>query len=161
MKNSAALLSAFLIVLMSVLGAVSVHAQDFTITNGYVCDPKNPGGEETRLYYREQDGLAINISPSATFPIVCPVQIPYDNPPYEVSVGFRNTSSSSQKFSCALEENDLYGSKTRSQGQSVTVPALGWGALNWSDILLINKQHYLSIRCILPPKGAATWIEWY
>ena len=161
MRKSTVLLYSYLIVLVSVLGAVNVSAQQYTITNGYVCDPKNPGGEETRLFYREQDGLAVNISPTATFPIVCPVQIPFDNPPYEISVGFRNTSSSAQKFACALEENDLLGGKVGAQGNAVTVSAGESGALNWTNVYLVNPLHYLSLRCILPPKGAATWIEWY
>ena len=161
MKNYTALFCSYLVVLMSVVGGVNVQAQQYTVTNGYVCDPKNPGGEETRLFYRQQDGLAINISPTATFPVVCPVQIAFDNPPYETSVGFVNTGYSSQRFACALEENDIDGNKTKSLGNAITIPARTAGYLNWSNVLLTNKYHYLSLRCILPPKGAVSWVEWY
>lgn len=160
MKNNAATFCFCLIALITAGGAINVLAQS-TVTNGYVCDPKNPGGEETRLYYREQEGLGINISPTATFPIVCPVVIPYNNPPYEISLGFVNTSSSTQNFACALEENDVFGNKTRALGNSITAPALGWAALNWSNVYLSGPAYYLSLRCILPPKGAVSWLEWY
>ena len=162
MKNgSAALLFSFLIVPISVLCTVRVYAQEYTVTNGYVCDPKNPGGEETRRFYRQQDGLAINISPTATFPIVCPVEIGFDNPPYEISMGIVNTGNSTQTFSCALEENDLNGNKTRTQGNAVVLPPRTGGFIGWEDVILTNQFHYLSVRCILPPKGAVSWVEWY
>src|SRR5210317_1286761 len=142
MKNgSAALLFSFLIVPISVLCTVRVYAQEYTVTNGYVCDPKNPGGEETRRFYRQQDGLAINISPTATFPIVCPVEIGFDNPPYEISMGIVNTGNSTQTFSCALEENDINGQKTRTQGSAVVLPPKSGGFIGWEDVVLINQLH--------------------
>lgn len=161
MRASSVSAYSFLFLFIALFMGVNAYSQEYIVTNGYVCDPKNPGGEETRLFYRQQDGLAINISPTATFPVVCPVQIPYDLPPYEVSIGFVNQSTRPQTFRCALEENDAFGNKTRSQGNAITAPALGTAFLNWSDVFLINSLHYLSLRCILPPKGGVTFIEWY
>ena len=161
MKNGASSLCFYLIVLISAGGAVNVLGQSFTVTNGYVCDPKNIGGEETRLFYREQDGVAINISPTATFPIVCPVEVLYNDAPYQIDIGFVNTSNATQTFACALEENDAFGNKTAALGNSISAPALGWAALTWKQVRPSSPNHYLSLRCILPPKGGVSWVEWY
>lgn len=132
-----------------------------SVSNGYMCDPKNPGGEETRLYYRQQNGLAINIAPNATFPVVCPVILPFQEPPYEIYVGLVNTGSSMQKFSCAVEENDANGNTVRTQGNSINIPARTGGYLSWEQMFLLAESNYLSVRCILPPKGAVGFLEWY
>lgn len=138
-------------------------SQDFTstLTNGYVCDPKNPGGEDTRLYYRQQDGLAINISPTASFPVVCPVQIPFNYAPYYITVGVKNTSAAAtEKFLCALEESDFFGDPVRTIGKSVTLSAGEGNLLAWEGIVPATTSNYLSLRCILPPKGGVTFLNW-
>lgn len=132
-----------------------------TVTNGYICAPKNIGGEETRLYFRQQDGVAENLSPTATFPVVCPVLIPADNPPYEVLIRADNASDVSQKFACALEEHDESGTKVRSYGQSVILSAHSADDIFWQDIYLLANNHYLSLRCILPPRGGIGIVAWY
>ena len=76
-------------------------------------------------------------------------------------MGIVNTGNSTQTFSCALEENDINGQKTRTQGSAVVLPPKSGGFIGWEDVVLINQLHYLSVRCILPPKGAVSWVEWY
>ena len=97
----------YLLLITLLVGAAITPSQSFArgenITNGYICEPKNPGGEETRLYFRQQDGVAINLSQSATFPVVCPVMIPFQLPPFEAGVVLKNGVNTTRCFSCALE----------------------------------------------------------
>jgi hypothetical protein len=132
-----------------------------TITNGYVCAPKNPGGEETRLYFRQQDGVAVNLASSATFPVVCPVEIPYGEDFYDVVVRVGNGNDSTQKFSCALEEYDLGNNLVRSIGKALNLPAYTVGPIAWAGVVLLSESNYLSARCILPPRGQVGLVGWY
>jgi len=136
------------------------------VAGGYVCAPKNIGGEDTRLYFRQQDGLAENISKTATFPVVCPIIVDY----WYVDDGFayygllmtvRNDSDVSQDFQCALEEYDLLGVKARSLGRSVSVPAGGAGLFDYPYMTVLSEYNYASIRCILPPQGSIIQLSWY
>ena len=161
MHKSGKLLLSFAVLVLGLTFNLIAFSDGESISNGYICDPKNPGGEDTRKYYRQQDGLAINIAPSSTFPIVCPVILPFNLAPYEVSVAVVNTGTSTQKFSCALEENDFAGNPVRSVGNSASLPAGESGLLYWSDIVLVSEADYLSVRCILPPKGAVSLVEWF
>ena len=163
MKKSPKGLFIYLLTIL-IVGFVSpllnfAYAQD--ITNGYVCEPKNPGGEETRLYFRQQDGVAINLSQSATFPVVCPVVIPYQDPPYEAVVVFKNGSSATRKFNCALEEYDILSNLVRSTGRAVDIPPGDTDAIVYEDIFLLSEFNYLSLRCIIPPRGMVGFVSWY
>ena len=161
MKTSIRTLVSCLILTLGLTFNLTVYSQGESVSNGYMCDPKNPGGEDTRKYYRQQDGLAITIAPSSSFPIVCPVILPFQLPPYEISIGLVNTNSTTQKFSCAAEENDLNGNIVRTQGNAINIPPRSGGFLYWPDISLVEDTNYLSLRCILPPKGAVSFLEWF
>ena len=153
-------ISAVLLLAVGVTVPTKSVAQE-SVTNGYICAPKNPGGEETRLYFRQQDGVAINLASNATFPVVCPVIIPFDNPPYEASVAFKNGSNATQNFACALEEYDAFANLVRSIGKSVSIPPGGSNLIAYQDIYLLAITNFLSLRCILPPRGMIGWVEWY
>lgn len=126
-------------------------------TNGYLCEPKNPGGEETRLYFRQQDGVAINLSSTATFPVVCPVLttvIPNDLRPFNgIGVRFGNGRNVTQKFQCALEEYDIGFNLVRSTGKAITLAPFTTNTLQYFDIKLQKLDNYFSLRCIIPPRG--------
>ena len=124
-----------------------------SITNGYICSPKNPGGEATRLYFRQQDGVAINLSQSETFPVVCPVIIPYLEPPYVAGAAFKNGSNATRSFNCALEEYDILSNLVRSTGRAVTIPAGSSDFIAYEGIFTLSDTNYLSLRCIIPPRG--------
>jgi len=131
-----------------------------TNTNGYVCDSKNPGGEDTIRYYREQNGIAENISGSDSVPVVCPVALEASEANYSILIRLGNGSSDTQTFQCALEEYDLGNNKVRSIGRSMTRPSRIVDAIVWNDIRLIDSNNTLSIRCILPPKGQVGLLSW-
>jgi hypothetical protein len=131
-------------------------------TNGYVCAPKNPGGEETRLYFRQQGGQAVNLAPDASFPVVCPVIIdPVLSSSHAVVIGLANNNSSTQDFSCALEENTVAGATIRTIGRSLKVGRASGGVMIWENIALSDPTSYFSVRCILPPKGGVSLVAWY
>ncbi|MEM6582572.1 MAG: hypothetical protein AAF699_14940 [Pseudomonadota bacterium] len=130
------------------------------VTNGYICAPKNPGGEDTRRFYREQDGVAINLSPDSSFPIVCPVVIDPDASLIGVLIRFGNTSTSTQSFACALEEYDLLFNLVRTTGKSTNLAAGATGDFSWGPVDLISVGNFLSIRCILPPRGTVGTFVW-
>lgn len=132
-----------------------------SLTNGYVCQPKNIGGEETRLFFRQQNGQAMNISPSATFPVVCPVVVIAGVPPYQIVMRFGNGGSATQNFACAMEEYDRNFSLLRSIGKSVTIPAGFSNSLDWSNLQALDPSSYFTVRCILPPKGSIGAVFWY
>lgn len=150
----------FAFAMISAIYSPSSLAQVAT-TNGYVCTPKNIGGEETRLYFRQQGGIADNIAPDATFPVVCPVVIDPFASSYGVVVGLKNNNSIGQTFSCALEENDLVGNTVRTIGKSVSLGGRTGGVLVWDNIFLSGDTNYFSLRCILPPKSGIAQISWY
>jgi len=133
------------------------------ISNGYECAPKNIGGEDTRLYFRQQDGGAINISKTATFPVVCPVFIDYYffEGLYGVGVTLRNGSKTSQTFQCALEEYRVDGVKARSIGRSLTIAAGDWDVISYEPMVVTQYFNYSSIRCILPPGGSIAELAWF
>jgi len=132
-----------------------------SITNGYVCAPKNIGGEETRLFFRQQDGVAINLSSNATFPVVCPVVVSLGDPFYDVLIRVGNGSNVTQSPACALEEYDVFSNKVRSTGRAITLPAGFNGPIFWAGITLLNPSNYLSVRCILPPRASVGLVGWY
>lgn len=148
-------------VLFLIGGVYPLESVAQSITNGYICAPKNPGGEETRLYFRQQDGVAINLSQSATFPVVCPVIIAFDAPPYFAGVDFRNGSSVTQKFSCALEEYDFTATLVRTTGKAISVPANGASSIVYENYYLDSFANYLSLRCIIPPRGMIATVGWF
>lgn len=155
-------IAGWLSVVITALYSLQGSAQGVTtVTNGYICAPKNIGGEETRLYFRQQDGVAENLSKTATFPVVCPVLIPADMPPYEVLIRAGNAGDVAQNFACALEEHDETGSKVRSYGKSVYLPPHSASDIFWQNIYLLANNHYLGLRCILPPRGGIGIIGWY
>ncbi|MEM8564164.1 MAG: hypothetical protein AAGF57_18140 [Pseudomonadota bacterium] len=131
------------------------------VTNGYICAAKNPGGEDTRRFYREQDGVAINLSPNSSFPIVCPIIIDGSLSSFAVVIRLGNTGSSTQSFSCALEEYDLDFNLVKTTGKTVNVAAGQTGDLSWAPINLVRDNNYLSMRCILPPKGTVGTFVWF
>ena len=148
------------VVLLLLAGcAGGVAAQ--TITNGYVCAPKNPGGEETRLYFRQQDGVAVNLASNATFPVVCPVEIPMGEAYYDVVIRLGNGNDFTQKFSCALEEYDLGNNLVRSIGKAINLDAFNVGPIVWAGVVLLDEGNYLSARCILPPRGQVGLVGWF
>jgi len=136
-------------------------AQVINASNGYLCAPKNPGGEETRLYFRQQEGVAINLSQSATFPVVCPVIVPVDSSPYFAGVEFKNENNTGQNFSCALEEYDPAHNLVRSTGRSVFIPSNGSNYILYTNYYLNNVQNTISIRCIIPPRGMIGSVLFY
>ena len=141
--------------------SLSASAQ-VSSTNGYVCAPKNPGGEETRLNIRQQGGQAVNLAPDATFPVVCPVVVdPVLSSSHAVVIGLANNNSSTQNFSCALEENTIAGSTVRTIGRSLKVGRDSGGAMIWENVALADATNYFSVRCILPPKGGVSLVTWY
>ncbi len=157
--NSSVTALAFL--LIGTVISTSASAQ-VSSTNGYVCAPKNPGGEETRLYFRQQGGQAMNLAPDASFPVVCPVVIdPVVYSSHAVVIGLANNNSSSQTFSCALEENNLAGDTIRTIGRSLKVGRSSGAAMIWENIALSDATTYFSVRCILPPKSGVSLVAWY
>lgn len=148
-----------IMLVVTLMAPLLVSAQ--TISNGYVCEPKNPGGEETRLYFRQQDGVAINLSQSATFPVVCPVIVEFDLEPYYTAVALKNGSNKIQDFACALEEYNLESVKVRSTGRSIPVPPGNTGIIEYGPVFLTNPVNYLSLRCILPPRGMVGEVVWW
>jgi hypothetical protein len=151
--------STFFLLIISTFYPLESVAQ--SITNGYICSPKNIGGEETRLYFRQQEGVAENISKTATFPVVCPVVIEYDLPPYFVLVSVGHSSDSSQTIACSLEEYDINAVKVRGIGKSVNLAPGSGDFLSWEEIYLQNPTNYLSLRCILPPLGGIAEVAWF
>lgn len=155
----------FLLVAVLISSALSpllciAHGTE-SITNGYICEPKNPGGEATRLYFRQQDGVAINLSQSATFPVVCPVIIPFGEPPFSAAVVFKNGSNATRNFNCALEEYDIFSNLVRSTGQSVSIPAKDSDYISYDFISLVTVTNYLSLRCIIPPRGMVGLVSFW
>ena len=150
-----------LIATLAFAGEAGETAAQIGGTNGYICAPKNPGGEETRLYFRQQEGVAINLSTSATFPVVCPVIIPVDNPPYMAGVEFKNGNKSGQNFSCALEEYDPAHNLVRSTGRSIYIPGNGNNYILYTDYYLNHVDNNISIRCIIPPRGMIGAVLFY
>ena len=131
-------------------------SQTFIGTNGYLCAPKNPGGEETRLFFRQQDGYAINLSSSATFPVVCPVLSTYSSTEIQehgVAIRLGNKSNVGQNFACALEEYDSTFTQVRSIGKALFLEPFQAGSLQYTGIFLLATQNTLSLRCIIPPRG--------
>ncbi|MEM6583215.1 MAG: hypothetical protein AAF699_18195 [Pseudomonadota bacterium] len=131
------------------------------VTNGYICSAKNPGGEDTRRFYREQDGVAINLSPDSSFPIVCPIIIDGEESSFAVVIRLGNTGTSIQRFSCALEEYDLEFNLIKTTGKTVDIAAGDTGDLSWAPINLVRNNNFLSMRCILPPKGTVGTYVWF
>ena len=134
------------------------------VSNGYICAPKNIGGEDTRLFFRQQDGVAENLSSSATFPVVCPIVIDYYSYPeglYGLGITFRNGSSSTQTFQCALEEYSVDAVKQRSIGKAVSVAPGEFGVLSYELMQVLSEFSYSSVRCILPPRGKIAELAWF
>jgi hypothetical protein len=155
-------LTGIVIVILALVGwAGEASAQ--LMSNGYACAPKNIGGEDTRLFFRQQDGVAINLSQTATFPVVCPVVIDYYTweGSYGVGVTLKNGSSSTQTFSCALEEYRGDGVRQRSIGRSVNIRPGGYDFFNWEVMQVVTDFNYSSLRCILPPKGMIAELAWF
>lgn len=148
-------------ILAALAFAEAVSAQSVSVTNGYVCAPKNIGGESTRLYFRQENGLAKNLSSNATFPIVCPIVVPGQNPPYETLIRVGNASNVGQNFACAVEEYDHTFALVRSIGKSVFLPAQTTNDIYWSGMTMSAPGNHLSLRCILPPRGAIGLVAWY
>ena len=132
-----------------------------SLTNGYVCQPKNIGGEETRLFFRQQNGTAVNISPYATFPVVCPVVVPAEDPPYTIVMRFANGSSTNANFQCAMEEYNPGSALIRSIGKSIVIPPGFSDSLGWSNLFALEPSSYFTVRCILPPYGSIGLVYWY
>jgi len=151
--DSKLFLSIAILIITVVKSSLSIAHGSETITNGYLCEPKNPGGEATRLYFRHQNGVAVNLSSTATFPVVCPILIPFEEPPYEAGVTFSNGSSATQNFSCALEEYDILANLVRSTGKAVNIPPGGSNLIAYEGIDLLDDTNFLSLRCIIPPRG--------
>tara|TARA_R110002110_G_scaffold14698_1_gene67589 strand:- start:10091 stop:10597 length:507 start_codon:yes stop_codon:yes gene_type:complete len=140
------------------------HAQ--FVSNGYICAPKNIGGEETRLYFRQQDGAAVNISRTATFPVVCPIIMDYYYFPeglalYSAGVTLRNDSDVTQKFQCALEEYNLGGFKEKSTGAAISLEPGGVGLIQYELFETTSELNYAGLRCILPPRGMIAEVIWF
>jgi hypothetical protein len=155
------LISIFVAAFTFALWSNGSSAQIISVTNGYICAPKNPGGEETRLFFRQQEGVAINLSTTATFPVVCPVIIPGDNPPYMAGTEFKNGSSVGQNFACALEEYDPAHNLVKSTGRSIYIPGNGNDYILFTNYYLSSVDNNLSIRCILPPRGMIGSVLFY
>lgn len=143
--------------------AWSVDASAQLISSGYECAPKNIGGEATRLFFRQQDGVAINLSRNETFPIVCPVIIDYYSFQgfYGLGVTLRNGSESFQKFSCALEEYRGDGLRQRSIGKSANIPPGGFDFFSWDVMMVVSDFNEVTLRCILPPRGMVVQLAWF
>lgn len=141
--------------------AVGASAQ--IISSGYECAPKNIGGEETRLFFRQQDGVAMNLSQTATFPVVCPQIIDYYDGGgfYGLGVTLRNGSGATQTFSCALEEYGGDGVKERSIGKTANVRPGDYGVFLWDIMKVVNNFNHSSLRCILPPRGMIVQLVWF
>lgn len=156
------ILSPFIFI-MAICVVYPLESSAQIITNGYICAPKNIGGEETRLFFRQQDGVAENLSSSATFPVVCPIAIDYYSFEgfYALSMTFRNGSSSTQTFQCALEEYSLDAVKQRSIGKAVSAAPGEVGFLAYDVRQVLSEFGYSSVRCILPPRGKIAELAWF
>jgi hypothetical protein len=132
-----------------------------TITNGYVCGPKNIGGEDTRRFYREQDGVAENISPTSTFPVTCPVQVPFEDPPYFISLRVGHESNVTQRFACALEEYNVSSGLVRTIGRALSLQPGTASTIEWVNVFPQQSTNYFTVRCILPPLGGIGAITWF
>lgn len=137
-------------------------AQEVEFSNGYLCASKNPGGEATRLFFRQTDGAAVNLSKTETFPVVCPIVAHYAHFSHSVAVRVGNAHNFTQTVSCALEEYDGGANKARSYGRSKSIPAGFTDSIIWENIRLSSTStgNYLVIRCILPPLGYITTLGW-
>ena len=137
-------------------------AQTVEFTNAYMCAPKNPGGESTRLFFRQTDGVAINLSKTETFPVVCPIIAHYAHFYHNVAVRVGNSNNVTQTVSCALEEYDGGANKATSYGRSKKIPAGFTDSIIWENIRLssTNTGNYVVVRCILPPLGFISTVGW-
>lgn len=137
-------------------------AQEVEFSNGYLCASKNPGGESTRLFFRQTDGVALNLSKTESFPVVCPIVAHYAHFTHSVAVRVGNSHNFKQTVSCALEEYDGGANKARSYGRSKSIPAGFTDSIIWENIRLssTNTGNYLVVRCILPPLGFITTLGW-
>ena len=160
--KSLATYSSIFVLLSFVLGAV-YPSESFgqSITNGYVCAPKNIGGEDTRRYFRQQDGVAVNIAPNAAFPVVCPVVIDIENQSHNIIMRLANAGTSTQRYACSMEEYDRNFALVRSIGKSVNISPATSNSLDWQNISLLAPSNFLSIRCILPPRSAIGLVAWF
>ena len=77
------------------------------------------------------------------------------------SVALKNGSNVTQDFACALEEYNLESVKVRSTGRSIAVPAGQTGFIEYDPIFLTTPVNYLSLRCILPPRGMVGEVVWW
>lgn len=139
---------------LGIIGLVfSLESNADLITNGYICDVKNPGGDATRAGYREQDGAAKNILKDFQFTLSCPVPIPYGEAFYYITVIVGNTNRFTQTFKCVLEEYTPFKSKIRSLSRSVSVPSQQGKVIAFEEYVLSDKLNYLTMWCSLPPLG--------
>ena len=146
------------ILTMTLLSPAISLAQTVTVTNAYICAPKNIGGESTRLFFRQQDGTARNISKTEIFPVVCPIVVPAFRSSYEVIIRVGNRSLVEQEFSCAVEEWTKDFTKVRQWGQSIYLQAERSNDLYWENLTISAPSNALSLRCILPPGGGIALI---
>jgi len=163
MKILKNILSLFAVVIAThLLLHSSVSVAQLVVTNGYICAPKNPGDEATRLFFRQTDGAAVNLSRTATFPIVCPVVVHYSDFSHAVGVRVGNGNTFTQNLACALEEYGGGANKVRTYGRSISLPGGFTNSIIWENIRLAsyNTGNYLVVRCILPPLGYITTVAW-
>ena len=135
-------------------------------TNGYVCVPKSIGAEVTQKYFRQQEGVVENLSKTDTFPVVCPLVIDYwtfgdGSAVYGALIGVKNGDKVNRTFKCALEEYNVLGIKERSIGRSVTVAAGDLGVVDYGPLFVASDFNYSTVRCILPPGGMITAVNWF
>ena len=135
-------------------------------TNGYVCVPKSIGAAVTQKYFRQQEGVVENLSKTDTFPVVCPLVIDYWSFPdgfavYAALLAVKNGDKVSQTFKCALEEYDVLGRKKRSISRTQRVAAGSIGVIDYGPLVVSTEYNYSTVRCILPPGGMITSLNWF
>jgi hypothetical protein len=86
--------------------------------------------------------------------------VPFGNSSYSVIVRVGNAGSANQTFACAIEEYNLSFNLVRSIGKSVVVPPGQTGALSYEGMRILAQGNFLSLRCILPPRGAIGTVYW-
>lgn len=154
-------LTGLAVLLLAFGGMYPLVSSAQNISNGYICDSKNPGGEGTRRFYRETDGQAVNISPNETFPVVCPVPRVFGKLTYDIVIRLSNGGTSvNQTIACALEEYDLGSFLVRTVGRSKNYPPLWSEDLSWMGYRLADEVNYLVVRCILPPRSYVGLFAW-
>lgn len=145
-----AVATAFMLPSLSSAQAVS----STTITTGDVCDVKNPAARNIR----RQDGGFFNVDNSSTMYVYCALPQEGHAGSYGVAYILSNYSSSTQTYSCSLEEWGLDGAKVRGYSRKSTIAAGFYKGEDFANIRKSNPFNTLHLWCQLRPSSSISTI---